>query len=73
LKEFGALCFEAVGTCPRCEQEFIIDNNMPRMLDGGIKKPNTSVKQGTHEDPSHANGGLYGLNDLTTQNNDGLF
>ncbi len=31
-------------TCPRCEQEFIIENNMPRMLDDGMKKPNASVK-----------------------------
>jgi uncharacterized protein YbaR (Trm112 family) len=31
-------------TCPRCEQEFMIDNNVPRLPDDGMKKPNTSVK-----------------------------
>lgn len=31
-------------TCPKCGERFIIENNMPRMLDDGLKKPNASVK-----------------------------
>jgi uncharacterized protein YbaR (Trm112 family) len=31
-------------TCPKCGKQFVIENNVPRMLDGAQKKPNTSVK-----------------------------
>ena len=31
-------------TCPKCSQEFLIENDVPRKLDGGLKKPSRSVK-----------------------------
>jgi uncharacterized protein YbaR (Trm112 family) len=31
-------------TCPKCRKEFIIENNMPRMQDDRLKRPNQSVK-----------------------------
>jgi uncharacterized protein YbaR (Trm112 family) len=31
-------------TCQKCSKQFIIENNMPRMLDDRQKKPNASVK-----------------------------
>jgi hypothetical protein len=31
-------------TCPRCAKEFMIDNNVPRKPEDGMKKQNTSVK-----------------------------
>ena len=30
--------------CPKCGQEFLIENDAPRKLDGGRKKPSGSVK-----------------------------
>jgi len=31
-------------TCPTCRKQFIMDNNVPRIPDDSLKKPNTSVK-----------------------------
>jgi|SRR5580658_368233 uncharacterized protein YbaR (Trm112 family) len=33
-------------TCPKCGKSFIIEDNLPRMLDESQKKPNASVKPG---------------------------
>lgn len=30
--------------CPKCCQEFLIENDVPRKPDGGLKKPSESVK-----------------------------
>ena len=30
--------------CPKCGQEFLIENDVPRTLDGGLRKPGGSVK-----------------------------
>ena len=30
--------------CPKCGKEFLIENDVPRKPDGGIKKPSESVK-----------------------------
>jgi len=30
--------------CPKCGQEFVIENDAPRKPDGGLKKPSGSVK-----------------------------
>ena len=30
--------------CPKCGHEFLIENDVPRKLDGGLKKPSGSVK-----------------------------
>jgi DNA-directed RNA polymerase subunit RPC12/RpoP len=30
--------------CPKCGQEFLIENDVPRKLEGGPKKPSGSVK-----------------------------
>jgi DNA-directed RNA polymerase subunit RPC12/RpoP len=34
-------------SCSKCGQEFLIKNDVPRKLDGGLKKPSRSVK-GVH-------------------------
>src|SRR5208282_2645093 len=31
-------------TCPQCGKEFVIENDVPRKPDGGLKKPSGSVK-----------------------------
>ena len=31
-------------SCPKYRKEFLIENDVPRKLDGGLKKPSTSVK-----------------------------
>jgi len=31
-------------TCPKCGKEFLIENDVPRKPDGGLKKPSGSVK-----------------------------
>jgi hypothetical protein len=30
--------------CPKCKKEFLIENNVPRKPDSGLKKPSASVK-----------------------------
>jgi uncharacterized protein YbaR (Trm112 family) len=30
--------------CPKCGKRFVIENNVPRMMDDSLKKPNASVK-----------------------------
>ena len=32
-------------TCPKCEKQFVIENNVPRKPDDGLKKPSASVKK----------------------------
>ena len=31
-------------SCGKCGKEFLIENDVPRKLDGGLKKPSRSVK-----------------------------
>ena len=31
-------------TCPKCGREFVIENDVPKKPDGGLKKPSGSVK-----------------------------
>jgi transposase-like protein len=31
-------------TCPKCGKEFVIENDVPKKPDGGLKKPSASVK-----------------------------
>jgi len=31
-------------TCPKCGKQFVIENNVPRKPDDGLKKPSASVK-----------------------------
>ena len=31
-------------TCPKCGKEFLIENDVPKKPDGGLKKPSGSVK-----------------------------